>query len=104
MGSSALSRLPQTRLEASHSTIKAAPGALIIERRPLTGLAVLRLRVAVQDTDCGLSVIPRRRNELIRRLPLVVAAALALPDLASSMRMACVIFVFRPKGEGIMAA
>ncbi|ESY64943.1 hypothetical protein X743_30250 [Mesorhizobium sp. LNHC252B00] len=51
-----------------------APSSLLIERWALTGLPVPRLRVAVQDADCGLFVIPRRGDELLQD-PLVVAAA-----------------------------
>ena len=79
-----------------------------LERWASMGLPALRLRRAVQDTDCRLFVIPRRRYELLQDPALILTRCGRIVGEfhAHGMHHLHLIFIFMmpPCGGAIMAA
>src|SRR5450631_332636 len=75
IGNKAFRRLPQTRSEASHNTIRAPAGCLVVNRWTLACPTALHRRLTVKHTDRRLLVIAGARNELLQNPTLLFACS-----------------------------
>ena len=78
-GNSALSRFPQTRSEASHSTTSASAYRLVIDPTASSRRWPAPDSALVEETDGVFAVIARHRNELIQDLMLLVNRGGSIP-------------------------